>query len=177
MTRVRALEKRGGRPSVKLWSEIASPHCLHHANCADYSRVLRPAKSGSGDVLHRSNPEALMSALGHKRTSADVKPMSALPPKADIDHHNSNVRFVPKADMRRGKQRHYSITRLASARRFGGISRPIAFAVFRLRTNSNAVGCWMGKSAGLAPFKILSTKMAAVRKNPFFWGLGAGRNG
>jgi hypothetical protein len=26
-----------------------------------------------------------MSALGHKRTFSDVEPMSALPPKADID--------------------------------------------------------------------------------------------
>jgi hypothetical protein len=31
--------------------------------------------------------------------------MSALPPKADIDHHGGNVRFVPKADIRP-----YSIT-------------------------------------------------------------------
>jgi hypothetical protein len=42
-----------------------------------------------------------MSALSHKRTSADVKPMSALPPKADVDHHNSNVRSVPKTEVAR----------------------------------------------------------------------------
>jgi hypothetical protein len=34
--------------------------------------------------LHSSNFEPLMSALGQKRTSEDVKAMSALPPKADI---------------------------------------------------------------------------------------------
>jgi hypothetical protein len=39
----------------------------------------------------------------------------------------------------------------------GGIVRPSAFAVFKLMTNSNLVGCCIGKSAGFAPFKILST--------------------
>jgi hypothetical protein len=39
-----------------------------------------------------------------------------------------------------------------------GIVTPICFAVLRLITSSNFVGCSTGKSAGLAPFKILSTK-------------------
>src|SRR5262249_18755917 len=38
-----------------------------------------------------------------------------------------------------------------------GIVRPSAFAVFRLITNSNFVGCSTGRSAGFAPLKILST--------------------
>jgi hypothetical protein len=40
-----------------------------------------------------------MSALGQKRTSALVRVMSALPPKADIGTQLRNVRFVPKADI------------------------------------------------------------------------------
>jgi hypothetical protein len=40
-----------------------------------------------------------MSALGHKRTLRFIRPMSALSPKADIDHEDGNVRFVPKADI------------------------------------------------------------------------------
>ena len=39
----------------------------------------------------------------------------------------------------------------------GGIVSPIAFAVLRLITSSNLVGCSTGRSAGLAPFRILST--------------------
>ena len=39
----------------------------------------------------------------------------------------------------------------------GGIVRPSALAVFRLITSSNLVGCSTGRSAGLAPFRILST--------------------
>jgi hypothetical protein len=40
-----------------------------------------------------------MSALGQKQTSRVAEPMSALPPKADIVRHGSNVRFVPEADV------------------------------------------------------------------------------
>ena len=40
-----------------------------------------------------------MSALGQKRTSKRPRPMSALPPIADIPRRNLNVRFVPQADI------------------------------------------------------------------------------
>ena len=41
-----------------------------------------------------------MSALGHKRTFAVQKGMSALPPKADMCSAPSDVRYVPIADLR-----------------------------------------------------------------------------
>ena len=47
--------------------------------------------------------------------------------------------------------------RSARTSTFGGIVRPICFAVFRLMMNSNFVGCSTGKSAGFAPLRILST--------------------
>ena len=40
-----------------------------------------------------------MSALGQKQTFRYVRPMSALPPKADIAQRDWDVRFVPKADI------------------------------------------------------------------------------
>jgi hypothetical protein len=52
----------------------------------------------AGD-LHCKKPEPLMSALGHKRTLRHLRPMSALPPKADMVQHDRDVRFVPKADV------------------------------------------------------------------------------
>jgi hypothetical protein len=39
-----------------------------------------------------------MSALGHKQTFGIFRLMSALPPKADINERDRDVRFVPKAD-------------------------------------------------------------------------------
>jgi hypothetical protein len=41
--------------------------------------------------------------------------------------------------------------------------RPRALAVFKLTTRSNFVGCSIGRSAGFAPFRILSTWVAARR--------------
>ena len=38
-----------------------------------------------------------------------------------------------------------------------GIVSPSAFAVLRLMTSSNLMGCSMGRSAGFAPFRTLST--------------------
>ena len=46
-----------------------------------------------------AEPMRLMSALGHKRTYAVQKGMSALPPKADMCSAQAHVCFVPKADI------------------------------------------------------------------------------
>ena len=51
----------------------------------------------------------MMSALGQKQTFQSVRPMSALPPTADIGTQPRNVRFVPKADIA-------SLDQLVSAR-------------------------------------------------------------
>src|SRR5262249_54730394 len=52
---------------------------------------------------------------------------------------------------------HYSITWSARSSSDGGMVRPSAFAVLRLMTSSNLVGCCIGRSDGLAPLRILST--------------------
>ena len=70
-----------------------------------------------------------MSALGHKRTYAVQKGMSAFPPKADMCGALAYVCFVPRADIVA-----YSITSSACASSVGGISRPSALAVLRLMT-------------------------------------------
>jgi hypothetical protein len=56
----------------------------------------------------------------------------------------------------------YLITLSARASTFGGIVKPICLADFRLTINSNFVGCSTGMSAGMLPFRILST-MDATR--------------
>ena len=55
------------------------------------------------------------------------------------------------------------MTLSARASTFGGIVRPICLAAFRLMISSNFVGCSTGRSAGLAPLRILSTYVAARR--------------
>ena len=51
----------------------------------------------------------------------------------------------------------HSITSSARASSVGGTSRPSALAVLRFRMSSNFVGCMTGRSAGLAPERILPT--------------------
>ena len=51
----------------------------------------------------------------------------------------------------------YLMTLFARERNSGESVSPICFAAFKLMTNSNFVACCTGRSAGLAPFKILST--------------------
>src|SRR6516162_3555662 len=57
----------------------------------------------------------------------------------------------------------HSITSSARSRNGSGIVRPSAFAVVRLMTSSNLVGCSTGMSAGLVPCRILSANSAARR--------------
>src|SRR5262245_10393214 len=57
----------------------------------------------------------------------------------------------------------HSITSSAWASNVGGTSRPSAFAVTRLMTRSNLVGCSIGISAGFVPRRILSICSAARR--------------
>jgi hypothetical protein len=84
--------------------------------------------------------------------------LSALARKADIASLPRYVRSVPIGDiMHRSKDGRYSITSSARASSVGGISRPSVFAVLRLMTSSNLVGCITGKSAGLSPLRILPT--------------------
>ena len=55
-----------------------------------------------------------MSALGQKRTLARVHIMSALAPKADMDRHGLDVRFVPEANSCTAAKRRNSITSSAA---------------------------------------------------------------
>src|SRR5215468_949370 len=65
----------------------------------------------------------------------------------------------------RGNQEHpptdHWITSSARWSIDGGIVSPSALAVLRLMTSRYRDGCSIGRSAGLAPFRILSTYMAA----------------
>jgi hypothetical protein len=55
----------------------------------------------------------VMSALGQKQTLQSMKPMSALPPRADIGTQPRDVCFVPEADVSKcSKNCSYSITHL-----------------------------------------------------------------
>src|SRR6266478_7322465 len=73
----------------------------------------------------------------------------------------AEVLAFPRAQPRIGIR--YSITRSARTSTEGGMASPSVLAVLRLISSSNFVGCSTGKSAALAPLRILSTYVAAWR--------------
>ena len=74
-----------------------------------------------------------------------------------------NKILIPPRASGQERPRRHSITSSARARTVGGTVRPSALAVLRLITISILVENSIGRSPGLAPFKILSTNAAAWR--------------
>src|SRR5262249_53370970 len=88
---------------------------------------------------------------------------------ADHDSEPAQAHPPPRRISRVGSRRDeraalHSITSSARAKNVSGIMRPNALAVLRLTISSNFVGCSIGRSAGFAPLKILSTKVIERRK-------------
>ena len=63
----------------------------------------------------------------------------------------------------------HRMTRSALTNTFGGIVRPICFAVFKLITNSNFIGCSTGRSAGLALSESCPRKLRRGGTDPHCW--------
>jgi hypothetical protein len=106
-----------------------------------------------------------MSDLGHEAENSNrASLVRSCPRKQTLERTCRMVAFVPGRDARTcSKQHHYSITLSARAMSVGGISRPSAWAVFRLTMSSNFTARSIGKFPGGVPFRILSMK-AAERK-------------
>src|SRR5262249_13461722 len=108
-------------------------------------------------------------AFSHRGSRAGVKstPQSA----SACPHSNRHIcctaedaRLVPRRDScTAAKCVSYSITSSANVSTVGRIFRFSAFAVLRLITSSNLVGCSTGMSAGFTPRRILFTSSAARR--------------
>ena len=88
-------------------------------------------------------------ARGAKQSalSADSGPNSA-------SHRSEATLSATTGLAHRGKQQNYSITWSTATSKDCGTARPSAFAVLRLMTSSNFVGCSMGIAPGLVPFNI-----------------------
>jgi hypothetical protein len=119
------------------------------------------------------NSKVTRSSLMPRNHACDQPPASARGFQG-FDHKSLRTRFY--ARNRRssppskwataegaGSLQPHSMTSSVRARIAGGTVRPSALAVFRLTTSSNVVGCWIGRSAGAAPLRILSTYSAASR--------------
>jgi hypothetical protein len=68
--------------ALKSWAEAGTTRSIDPAAICMLMSVIgifANHEMGSGATLHGTNPERLMSALGQKRTSHQVRVMSALP--------------------------------------------------------------------------------------------------
>ena len=106
---------------------------------------------------------ALGCALIKSQLATATCSMSALARFADSSRTSREVGEVPLPDSCSAANRCYSMISSARTSSVGGILKPRALAALRLMTNSNLVACSIGRSAGLAPLRILSTKVAARR--------------
>lgn len=105
-----------------------------------------------------------MSVVGQTRNPGPVRTMSGLPLEAAVKAHTP-ISTLRANNCREQMQQTvaYSITWSARARIVCGILMPRVRAVLRLTANQNFVGSSIGKSAGFAPLRILSTKSAQRR--------------
>src|SRR5262245_7460876 len=125
---------------------------------------IRPVVSGRGKrkgILDAGelNPNPSHLSKGHS-VFADLPGHG---PSCTLMRHGSYASYTEQGRENPDDHTHYWMTSSARASTAGGIVRPRAFAVFRLITNSNLVGCSMGRSAGFAPLRMLSTYLAARR--------------
>src|SRR6266581_2653660 len=154
--------RRNGHPPVLASSNPLST--LHRRfACARLSQPCLP-ESCPG-VPQRSPPSLLTTAAcGGLRPEPDCRPRRAL---LHLSYSSappySCGAFVTHDPLRTSSPSFHSISSSARRRNDSGIVKPSAFAVLRLMTSSNLVGCSTGRSAGLAPFRILSTWAAAWR--------------
>jgi len=126
------------RPTPTPVSRVSQRRCL--GTSSQSRNVWQQDGSTGPSAAHRPfNGKQLVSHLKTSRPSEMVLETYQAP------------RWTPK-------RRSYPITSSARASSVGGKSRPSVLAVPRLTTRSNLVGCSTGRSAGLAPLRIRSTK-------------------
>src|SRR5215510_6976310 len=133
-----------------------------------YIRARRmEVRFGARAPAQRGRHAARRAPGPHPRRLAPALTAASRDPWWPCTRSSGEQRYSKKSPAHHDDERsavHHWITSSARTRMDCGIVRPSAFAVFRLMTSSNLVGCSTGRSAGFAPFRILSTKIAARRQ-------------
>ena len=127
------------------------------------SRPLSPSWHGK---LLRPHGDVALSRLKHwfesRRERQGNHSLSVVGWRTSREFLANRLGRVVWHDLLRGDQSH-SITSSASARSDGGTVRSRAFAVLVFIMSLKDVGCSTGMSAGMIPFKTLTTCAAAPR--------------
>ena len=134
------LRRQRGEP---LGPALGVPILDQHGAALDVAKVPQP--------LEERLSRAGIRALHIERQVADAGNLPGLL-RLDAERRGEQPESAEE-----GAPVHYSITRSARWSSDGGIVSPSALAVLRLMRSSNFVGCSIGRSAGRAPLRILST--------------------
>jgi hypothetical protein len=125
--------------------------------CVVYTSNIPPSFGG---ILFNRLVFSLMTASGHSLPRHPVPAPNNVRCYSNSGHSRVCLECPLCANsglMQCSNQPPYSITSSARSSSVGGIVRPIAFAVLRLITSSNVVGCSIGRSLGFAPAMIFLT--------------------
>ena len=111
-----------------------------------------------GEVFLKSSIALAARISKHHRGKLQTEIEDMDLPNPVIRSHSRKSRVSAKTGREQSQQiASYSITSSARASMAGGISKPSAFAVLRLITNSYLVGVCTGRSAGFSPLRMRST--------------------
>ena len=121
-----------------------------HRRRAD-GRTLARKRTMRGDLAPRSETETPQ-PRGELRVRREVARRASF----ELALGTSGVLVRPIERRVRWQPRHWITSSARSSNGCGTVS-PSAFAAFRLITSSNLCTCSTGRSAGLVPFRILST--------------------
>ena len=107
--------------------------------------------------------KSLMKMIYRKLPKTASPPVTCHPLRTDwislFEWDANALKALGLKERERSRQRCLAVYLTTLSARYSndcGIVMPICFAVLRLITSSNLVGCSTGRSAGLAPFRILS---------------------
>jgi len=138
-----------------LMNSVCPPRCPLHSPGLTCMRACTSPRAGRR-VHHRDRHQhtipIALAALPGAHTSRDFVPCAFRTPAAAA--RDSLVMPASENLHSNGSDQTQSITSSARRRRAGGIWMPKDRAVAELMTNSNAVGCSIGRSLGFAPFKM-----------------------
>jgi hypothetical protein len=156
-----SLYVRLGSKSAVLWSSTRFP--LRPKTRHLQTTPIQNAATNDFCLLGRevdrrswSRPPSRGRQRAQRHRAVEVGVGSA--PGADEEAGGRRDEGCTEADsMQRSKTAGHSMSWSARSRNDSEIVSPSDLAVFRLMTSANLVGCWTGRSEGLAPFKILST--------------------
>jgi hypothetical protein len=157
--------RRSPRRSARSWRQPETPRgaqgrCGNKTRsrigrCSSAEKAMMARGDGRMDETGTTTVFAPGSPLNHHETSVEITAVDLELDGPDLDEASAcRIRSGFVAPDRR---RHW-ITSSARSSRDCGIVSPSALAVLRLMTNSNFVGRSIGRSAGLAPLRILPVK-------------------